>query len=490
MNVLIIDNSALFHKILVDIFLDSDITPTICDTTEQGLARLSSESYDFICVSLYLQGGDGISLSETIRETERYKHTPIILFTAEESNDVYIEALSSGVTEVFHKKDVQQLVNFIHRFTLQQQAISGRVLYIEDTLSQQKMITAVFESRGLEVDAFATAEDAWESYGQYDYDLVVTDIVLEGGMTGMALINRIRRLDDEKGDIPILAITGFDDISRRIELFYLGVSDYVIKPLIEEELVARVRNLIQSKQFHTEAVKQRRRAEKADKAKTEFLSQMSHEFRTPLNAILGFSQLLIDDSDAPLIESQQDELVHIKQAGEHLLGLVNELLDISKIEAGQIDLEIESVQFAPCINGAIQQIRPIAKEQKIEILPYSIPTGIEVQIDKKRLHQVLLNILSNAIKYNSQNGTIQILYKELDNNFIRIAVKDTGNGLSEEQQSRLFKAFERVGQGSAIEGTGLGLVICRQFIEAMGGKVGVKSKEGEGSVFWMEIPRT
>ncbi len=489
MNVLIIDNSALFHKILVDIFLDSDITPIICDTTEQGLERLRSESFDFICVSLYLQGGDGISLAKMIRGTEEHKHTPIILFTAEESNDVYTEALSSGVTEVFHKKDVQQLVNYIHRFTLQQNPISGRVLYIEDSLSQQKMITAVFQSRGLDVDAFATAEEAWESYNKNEYDLVVTDIVLEGGMTGMALINRIRRLDNEKGDIPILAITGFDDISRRIELFYLGVSDYVIKPLIEEELIARVRNLIQSKQFHEESEKQRKRAEEADKAKSVFLSQMSHEFRTPLNAILGFAQLLKEDTENQLVASQQEELEYIQQAGTHLLGLVNEILDISKIEAGQIDFEFEDSNLEDCISSAIQQISPVAKENQIEVLPYLIPSEINIHIDTKRFHQVLLNILSNAVKYNRLNGSIQILCKIIDDKFVRIAIKDTGIGLSEEQLSKLFTPFERVGQSDEIEGTGLGLVICRQFVEAMGGKVGVKSKEGEGSVFWVEIPR-
>lgn len=489
MNVLIIDNSALFHKILVDIFLDSDITPIICDTTEQGLERLRSESFDFICVSLYLQGGDGISLAKTIRRTDEHKNTPIILFTAEESNDVYTEALSSGVTEVFHKKDVQQLVNFIHRFTLQQKSISGRVLYIEDSLSQQKMITAIFQSRGLDVDAFATAEEAWDSYNNHEYDLVVTDIVLEGGMTGMALINRIRRLDDEKGDIPILAITGFDDISRRIELFYLGVSDYVIKPLIEEELIARVRNLIQSKQFYTESVKQRQRAEEADKAKSIFLSQMSHEFRTPLNAILGFTQLLVEDTEHPLVESQKKELEYIKQAGTHLLSLVNEILDISKIEAGQVDFELENRNLEESINDAIQQISPVTKENQIEVLPYAIPSEISICVDVKRFHQVLLNILSNAVKYNRPNGTIQILFKNIDDKFVRIAIKDTGAGLSEEQQSKLFTPFERVGQGDDIEGTGLGLVICRKFIEAMGGKVGVKSKEGEGSVFWVEIPK-
>ena len=488
MKVLIVDNSTLFHEMLAGIFTDSDMTPIICDNAEQGLAALNSQQFDFICVSMFLDDSDGISLTKTIRNTSTHKHTPVILFTAEESNEIYVDALSSGVTEVFQKKDVQQLINFISRFTLQQQPISGRVLYVEDTLSQRQMITEVLTIRGLDVDAFATAEDAWQSYLQYDYDLVVTDIVLEGGMTGMALTNHIRRLDDEKGDVPILAITGFDDISRRIELFYLGVSDYVIKPLIEEELLARVRNLIQGKQFYIESVKQRRRAEAADNAKSDFLSQMSHELRTPLNAILGFAELMMTDPEYPLAASQQECMNHVKQGGEHLVHLIDDILDISKIEAGKVDFDIKNVLVEDVIDSTVNQVLVMAEEHQIEIQPYSIPADLKVKADHLRLRQVLLNLLTNAVKYNSKNGSIQILCKPLDNDFVRIGVKDTGIGLSEQQQTQLFTPFNRAGQGGEIEGTGLGLVVSRRLVEGMGGKITLKSKKDHGSVFWVEIP--
>jgi len=488
MNVLIVDNSTLFHEILEDIFSDSGMVPVICQTAKQALEKLESDAIDFICVSMYLEDAKGIELTQSIRALPDYKHTPIILLTSEEAHSLYIDALSSGVTEVFHKKDVSELINFIQRFTSQQQAMTGRVLYVEDTLSQRQFISNVFIEKGLTVDAFSTAEEAWDSYLKHDYDLVITDIVLEGGMTGMAFTNRIRRLDDEKGDVPILAITGFDDISRRIELFYLGVSDYVIKPLIEEELIARVRNLINGKQFYMESLRQRQRAESADTAKSQFIAHMSHELRTPLNSILGFTQLLMMDPELPLAENQKKDMNEIKNAGEHLLHLIDDILDISKIEAGETNFDLKLISLSKVVANAVSQVTFSAQDNAIEIQDFTIPDELIVNVDPLRLQQVFLNLLSNAIKYNQQKGSISILCKVLDNGFIRIGVKDTGIGLSEEQQAQLFVPFNRVGQGVEIEGTGLGLVISRRLIEAMGGEIDLKSRKGHGTTFWVDLP--
>ncbi|PCJ29889.1 MAG: hypothetical protein COA90_11040 [Gammaproteobacteria bacterium] len=491
MKFLIVDSSNLFHDVVASSLneLPSETTVLNGQTAAETLEILVQNTVDFICLSLFLEDMDGIELAKLIRQQPRYQYTPIVLLTSEESPHIYAKALSAGLTEVFHKKDFQQLINFITRFTSQQAQISGRILYIEDTLSQRKMVTQMFTSRGLEVDAFSTAEEAWEAYLKNDYDLVVTDIILEGGMTGMALTNHIRRLNNEKGDIPILAITAFDDISRRIELFYLGVSDYVIKPLIEEELIARVKNLISSKKFHTESIEQRKRAEEADNAKSTFLTQMSHELRTPLNAIIGYSDLMITDVKQPLIGLQKESVAEIKQAGNLLLTLINDLLDLSSIEAKEVKLNIKPSNLSRIVEQAIKQIDPVATLANIEIEPYTIPQNIEVNVDPTRLHQILLNLLSNAVKYNKTQGTIKILCKKINNDIIRLAIKDTGLGLTEQQQSGLFAPFHRLPHHAEIQGSGLGLVICRQFMEAMGGKVGLKSKPGTGSTFWVDLPQ-
>ncbi len=195
---------------------------------------------------MYLPDTDGIVLCQKIRALQAYQYTPIILFTSETNPESLKKAMSAGITEIFDKQNIQQLVTYIKRFTTQHQSIQAQILYIEDSISQRAATTALFESFGLTVTAFSNAEEAWDNFLKHDYDLVVTDIVLEGTMNGIALVNHIRRLEGQKGDTPILAVTGFDDISRRIELFNLGVNDYIIKPIIQQEIMARIKNLIAS----------------------------------------------------------------------------------------------------------------------------------------------------------------------------------------------------------------------------------------------------
>lgn len=486
--VLVIDNSALFHEMLSSIFSNVEMSHVFVDSAAQGLNNLQSEQFDCICLSMYIEDSDGFTLTKAIRALEHYQHTPIFLLTSDESSDVYQKALSNGITEVFNRQNVIQLINFIQRFTLHHQPLSGHILYIEDTLSQQQMITRIFTERGLTVDAFSSAEEAWNSYLHHDYDLIVTDIILKGNMTGMALTNRIRRLGGEKGDVPILAITAFDDIARRIELFYLGISDYVIKPILEEELLARVRHLIDVKQLFAESQKQKNLAEEADIAKSEFIAHMNHELRAPMNAILGFSSLILSDDEHKLSTDQQENMDEIVLAGQHSLELINDITNISKIEAGIIEINIKEEFLNTIIETSVNRLLPFAKKHDIVIEPYSIPQEIQVKADPLRLHQVFINIISNAIKYNSVGGSVQILYKVLDSGFIQIGIKDHGEGLSDNEQKELFKPFSRLGQGTKIEGTGLGLVICRRCMELMNGKIDVKSKKGHGSTFCIEIP--
>jgi len=227
-------------------------------------------------------------------------------------------------------------------------------------------------------------------------------------------------------------------------------------------------------------------AERANQAKNEFLSRMSHDLRTPLNAILGFAQLLETD---PLQPDQRAGVRQILRGGRHLLELINEILELARIESGRLALSSEPVAIDLVVQEAIDLVRPLAAERTIEInVGDTIPQGAWVRADRQRLRQVLLNILSNAVKYNREGGRIAIAWQEMPGGQRRVSVTDTGHGIRPEQLHLLFQPFERLGaEQSTIEGTGLGLTVAKGLVEAMGGTMGVESVVDRGTTFWFEL---
>ena len=227
-------------------------------------------------------------------------------------------------------------------------------------------------------------------------------------------------------------------------------------------------------------------ADRANRAKSEFLSRMSHELRTPLNAILGFAQVLELDAKSP---EDTENVGQVIKAGRHLLGLINEVLDISRIEAGEMSLSIEPVLVNDVIQETLDLVRPLAATRNVRM--HEAACDHHVLADRQRIKQVLLNLLSNAIKYNRDRGTVSIGAEERAGEKLRITVRDAGPGIAPEQAVKLFVPFERLQAGAAqIEGIGLGLAISKRLVELMGGEIGVESVINEGSTFWIELPLT
>ena len=229
-------------------------------------------------------------------------------------------------------------------------------------------------------------------------------------------------------------------------------------------------------------------ADRANHAKSDFLSRMSHELRTPLNSILGFGQLLYRQSPT---ETQRPRIRYILSAGRHLLNLINEVLDISRIEAGNLQLSVEPVCVEEAINEALDLMRPLAAERTIGLgATPLLDNSTYVLADRQRLKQVLLNLLSNAVKYTAIHGSVSVTFTDSGNGFTRISVRDNGAGIAVEKLARLFTPFDRLGaEQSAVEGTGLGLALCQRLVEAMHGSIGVNSSQGNGSTFWLELPQ-
>lgn len=227
-----------------------------------------------------------------------------------------------------------------------------------------------------------------------------------------------------------------------------------------------------------------RELEQAYRAKSEFLSRMSHELRTPLNAILGFAQVLDVSKLGP---RQKANVGHIHSAGRHLLNLINEVLDIAKVEGGQLNISLESVILSDLVSETLDLVQPLAEQRGIQFTPVQIG-GQVVWADRQRLRQVLLNLLANAIKYNHEGGTVTITCEARPGGHLRLSVSDSGPGIPAELLGRLFVPFDRLGaEKNGLEGTGLGLALSKQLIEAMGGVIGVESRVGQGSVFWLEL---
>jgi len=244
----------------------------------------------------------------------------------------------------------------------------------------------------------------------------------------------------------------------------------------------------------TEEVKIRKRAEEiaaaASQAKSEFLSSMSHELRTPMNSVLGFSQLLATDPDDPLTGKQREFVEKILKNGDLLMSLINQILDLAKIEEGSVDLQTESIDASAMIEECVDLVQPLIGTRAITLeTNLATATGVLIWADAAQVRQILLNLLSNAIKYNHDNGFISVSCDRTARGTIRILVADTGLGIPPAMQAAIFEPFNRLQQhNSAIEGTGIGLAISKKLAEQMNGSIGYKPQQDEGSLFWVELP--
>ncbi|NDU85283.1 MAG: PAS domain S-box protein, partial [Ferrovum sp.] len=250
---------------------------------------------------------------------------------------------------------------------------------------------------------------------------------------------------------------------------------------------AAARDITERKRLDHELENARSVAEIANLAKSEFLSSMSHELRSPLNAILGFAQLMESDSP-PLTPVQMESVAQILQAGWHLLKLINEILDLAKVESGLVRLSREPVSLAEVMLECQGMMEPQAQESGITLTFPLFEMPYFVMADRTRVKQIIINLLSNAIKYNVKQGTVEVNCTESPQGRTRVSIRDSGAGLDPEQLAQLFQAFNRLGQEAGrVEGTGIGLVVAKRLVEAMEGLIGAESAVGTGSVFWFEL---
>jgi PAS domain S-box-containing protein len=299
--------------------------------------------------------------------------------------------------------------------------------------------------------------------------------VLSGGkVTDYELTARAR---DGKETVVSYNATTFHDRDRKLQGVFAAARDVTERKLFEQAL----------QENNVELERAKAAAEKANLAKSEFLSSMSHELRSPLNAILGFAQLMSSEIPPPT-RAQMASIEPILHAGWYLLQLINEILDLAQIESGKLALSLEPISLAEVMAECQAMIEPQGQKRGIGMSfpPFDIPCFVDA--DRTRLKQVLINLLSNAVKYNRPNGTVVVDCARSSPETIRVSVRDTGAGLPPDMLKQLFQSFNRLGREStAEEGTGIGLVMSKRLVELMGGSIGVESSVGVGSVFWFDL---
>ena len=325
------------------------------------------------------------------------------------------------------------------------------------------------------------------------FDLLLLDIEMPE-LDGFAVLEQLK-IDPKLRDLPVIvtsSIEGLDNIIRCVEL---GAEDYLPKPVNQVLLKARIGAILEKKrlrdQLFDEIEEKNRQLELASQNKSQFVSSMSHELRTPLNAIIGLTEMMVTNAARFGTEKALEPLKRVNAAGAHLLGLINQVLDLSKIEAGKLELNPESVNLAPLIDEVVGTASQLADKNKNRLVVEAEQNLGAVTTDPMRLRQILLNLLGNACKF-TKEGEVKLKARRIANggDWIELAVSDSGIGMTPEQQAKLFAEFTQADSLTARKfgGTGLGLAISRKLARLMGGDVTVASEPGKGSTFTVRLP--
>lgn len=392
-----------------------------------------------------------------------------------------------------------------------------KILVVDDEEVDWIAVCRALTKAGVQIELFKVSDgnDAFSALSTTPYNCVFLNYRLLD-QDGLTLIQQLRSSGIK---VPLVILTGEEDAQIAVQLIKAGATDYLSKSRISPEILAQVlRSAIrvfraemqvalanqQLRESHEQLIRKNQELERqqqhiqmqnfklleASQLKSHFLATMSHELRTPMNAIIGFSQILLRPKFGQLTYQQADMVERILNNGKHLLMLLNEVLDFSKLEAGRLDLKVEIFDVSKVINVAVGEMRSLADAKNLSLLVQTDLQNPLVFNDPVRIKQILINLLSNAIKF-TESGEIWVEVKELPVNRVVITVRDTGIGIAPRDFKRIFEAFRQVDQTITRKhpGTGLGLAIIDSLVRMMGGKIFLDSKLGSGSMFKVELPR-
>jgi signal transduction histidine kinase len=367
-----------------------------------------------------------------------------------------------------------------------------RILVVDDEVDFELLINQQFrrQIRAGEY-TFSFARDGEKALAvlktDAGFDLMLLDINMPV-MDGLTLLARLREL---QAPVRAIIVSAYSDMRNIRTAMNRGAFDFVTKPIDMADLEATMRKTLDEIGKLREIERRRLAAERARSNLSHFLASMSHELRTPLNVIIGLTEMMLSNAARFGTEKAQEPLQRVHRAGNHLLGLINEVLDLSKIEAGKLELNPQTVQLVPLINDVIGTARQLAEQNKNRLVVDAQEDLGVLTMDPMRLRQILLNLLSNACKF-TKAGEVKLAARKVSNgsSFVEFAVSDNGIGMTPKQQAKLFEEFTQADATTAqrFGGTGLGLAITRKLARMMGGDVTVRSEPGKGSVFTVRLP--
>jgi signal transduction histidine kinase len=359
--------------------------------------------------------------------------------------------------------------------------MSSRVLIVDDSEDDIEMLRRFLANDDTVIRGLTDSTKAEQAFDEFEPDLVMLDLHMPAP-GGLEILRRLRDARSRMGFLPVVVLTGDVGPAARNSALDLGADDFLTKPLDRQEVVLRVRNLLSTRRLHVELAR-------AYRHKSEFLASMSHELRTQLSSVIGFSELLISDTSDRFDEPRRQKfLAQINSSGRYLLDLTSDILDLAKIEAGQVVLRLENVTIADVARIVMSVMEPLAAKKDIR-LEADLSGAGHVQADAGKLRQMLINLVSNAIKFTPEGGRVTIGAHRLADT-VEISVSDTGIGIAEAELEHLFEEFRQVDSDITREqrGTGLGLALTKRYVELHGGRISLTTEVGKGSVFTLSLP--
>ena len=576
--ILVIDDSITFREALRQVLDESGYEVRVVGSGEEGLRAAAVERPNAVVVDSELPGIDGAGVIRRLRLDTALRGMPCLLLTGSEDRDAELRAFEAGADAFARKDEGVDLIlarlaavlrSAATPSTEQVASLLGpkRILAVDDSPTYLAELAATLRDEGYDVVAARSGEEALELLALQAMDCILLDLVMPG-LGGHETCRRIKTAPVLR-DIPLIMLTSITDRAAMIDALEAGADDYIHKTSELEVVKARVRAQLRRKQFEDDrrrargeqhaieleaaearaaraladsraellqALEQKNEAletantelqtsqqaiaqtnrelASANQAKTEFLSTMSHELRTPLNAIIGFSEILRDGIAGPLSPRQQEFAGHICDSGKHLLALINDILDLSKIEAGKAEIDLEPVDIDAVLTDALEIVRDRANARGVRLEIIRTGSTDPLRVDRRRLKQIAYNLLSNAVKFTPAGGEVCLRARQVDRQqaeralpgfacgrrmplpdnefqrFVEISVSDSGIGISPANLEKLFTPFTQIRNDLAppTEGTGLGLVTVARLAQMHGGTVAVTSEAGLGSWFTVWLP--